>query len=239
MRPGGSSHEETLAAGIGEGPDHVADTLEAKHRVVHIERNRGHAVIGPGGAGRGEGGHGARFGNAFLQDLAVLLFAVVEQHVVIVRLVLLPFAGVDSDLANRRFQSEGPGLIGHDGHDQLADLRVFQQVAQDADKPHGGGNFPSLGAGGPLTELLKLGSLEYQLGGFAHRHVATQRAAVLLQVDNLGTVGRRPVGFTQLRLLLRNRDLESLHKLGQPGVGELLFLVRGVACLVGCPSRSP
>jgi hypothetical protein len=86
---GGAAHQEALAARIGEGPDHVADALEAEHGVVHVEGNHGDAVVGVGGAGGGEAGHGAGFGDAFFEDLAVLLFAVAEQHVGVVRRVLL------------------------------------------------------------------------------------------------------------------------------------------------------
>ena len=68
-----------LAARICEGPDHVTDSLKAKHRVVHVERNRGQAVIGVGRARGSEGSHSACFGNALLQNLAILLFAVVSR----------------------------------------------------------------------------------------------------------------------------------------------------------------
>ena len=70
-------------------------------------------------------GHGAGFGDAFFEDLAVFLFAVEEQHVDVVRLVLLPFGRVDADLADRRFEAEGAAFVGNDRHDQLADLVVL------------------------------------------------------------------------------------------------------------------
>ena len=96
---GRAAHQEALAARIGERPDHVADALESEHRVVDEERNHRHAVVRVRGAGGGERCHRARFGDALFQDLPVLLLAVIEQHVLIVRLVELPLAGVDADLA--------------------------------------------------------------------------------------------------------------------------------------------
>ncbi len=67
--PGGAAHEEATAAGIGEGPDHVADALEAEHRVIHVEGDHGHAVVGVRGAGGGKGSHRSGFGDALFEDL--------------------------------------------------------------------------------------------------------------------------------------------------------------------------
>jgi hypothetical protein len=118
---GRAAHQEALAARVREGPDHVADALEAEHRVVHVEGNHRHLVVRIGRAGGGERGHRAGLGDAFFEDLAVLLLAVEEQHVGVVRRVLLALGRVDADLADHRLQAEGAALIGHDGHDQLAD----------------------------------------------------------------------------------------------------------------------
>ena len=96
---GGAAHQEALAARIGERPDHVADALESEHGVVGEERNHLHFVVRVRRARRGERRHRAGFRDAFFEDLAVLRLAVVEEHVLIVRLVKLSLAGVDADLA--------------------------------------------------------------------------------------------------------------------------------------------
>src|SRR5271165_1267553 len=101
-----------------------------------------------------------------------------------------------------------------------------------ADKPHGGGDFSSLGTCSPLAELLQRGSLELEFRRVAVGQIATQGTATLLQVDNFRAVGGRPIGLTQLSLLLRNGNFEALDELRQAAVGELLLLVRGVAGLV-------
>ena len=72
---GRAAHEEALAARVGEGPGHVADALEAEHRVVEVEGHCGYFVVGVRGAGGGEAGHGAGFGDAFFEDLAVAFFS--------------------------------------------------------------------------------------------------------------------------------------------------------------------
>jgi hypothetical protein len=52
-------------------PGEVAEALEAEHRVVDEERDHLHAVRAVGGRRGYPGSHGAGFGDAFLQDLAV------------------------------------------------------------------------------------------------------------------------------------------------------------------------
>src|ERR1039458_4980274 len=82
---GGAAAQEALAAGVAESPDHVAYALEAKHRIVDEERHHLQPVIDVRGAGGRERRHGAGLGDAFLENLAVLRFLVVEEHFRIVR----------------------------------------------------------------------------------------------------------------------------------------------------------
>src|SRR5678816_1653664 len=95
---GRASHEEAFATGVGEGPDHIAYALESEHRVIGEEGNRLQTVVRMSGSGGGEGRHRTRLGNTLLQNLAVLSLAIVEDHVLVVRLVELSLAGVDADL---------------------------------------------------------------------------------------------------------------------------------------------
>ncbi len=95
---GGASNQEAAGTHVGCGPDQVADALEAEHRVINEERYRVDSVIRVGGAGCNERAHRAGFGNAFLEDLSVLGFLVVEQRVHVDRLVKLADAGVNTDL---------------------------------------------------------------------------------------------------------------------------------------------
>ena len=79
-------------------------------------------------------------GDALFQNLPVLGLLVVEQRVHIHRLVELAHAGVNSHLPEERFHAEGARLVGNDGHDQLADLRVAQQFGEHAHEHHRGGD---------------------------------------------------------------------------------------------------
>ena len=113
-------------------------STEARNASHQEKKLTDDSVAGIGGAGGDERGHRSGLGDPFFQNLAVLLFAVVEQHVYIVGLVFLPFSRVNTNLPNRRFETECTTFIGNDRHDQLADLRILQQMAQDAHKAHRG-----------------------------------------------------------------------------------------------------
>ena len=113
------------------------------------------AVIRISRSGRGERRHGAGFGDAFFQNLPVLRFLVVKEHLGIVRLVELPLAGVNAELPEQRLHAERARFIRNDGDHALADLRVLEQQRQHADEGHGGGNFAALRAGQRLGQRLE------------------------------------------------------------------------------------
>src|SRR5580700_9789297 len=100
--PSRATTQETLTARIAKRPDQIADALETEHRIVDEERNHLHLVVGVGGARRRERRHGAGFGDAFLQNLPVLRFLVIQEHFGVVRLVELSLAGVDAELPEER-----------------------------------------------------------------------------------------------------------------------------------------
>ncbi|KAG0919537.1 hypothetical protein G6F31_021079 [Rhizopus arrhizus] len=75
---GGAAQEEAARLHVARSPSQVADALEAEHRVIDIERQHRQAVDRIAGAGRGPGRDRTRLGDAFLQDLAVARFAVVQ-----------------------------------------------------------------------------------------------------------------------------------------------------------------
>ena len=84
---GGGADQETARALIGRRPDQVGDALKTEHRVVDVERQHRHAVIGITGRRRDPGGQGAGFGDALLENLAVARLLVVQQLIGILRLV--------------------------------------------------------------------------------------------------------------------------------------------------------
>ena len=161
VRPAVPPMQKATGALIGRRPDQIADALEAEHRVINEKRDRVDPVVGIGSSRGDERTHGAGFGDAFLQNLPVLRLLVVEQGVHIHRLVELADVGVNADLPEQRLHAEGAGFVGNDGHDQLADFRIAQQLRQQPHENHGRGNFAAVGA---LAELLKM-RFGYRLDG--------------------------------------------------------------------------
>ena len=76
-------------------PDQVADALEAEAGIEDVERQHRHAVRAVASRGGDPGGNRAGLGDAFLEDLAVLRFLVVEQLVLVLRFVELAVRRVD------------------------------------------------------------------------------------------------------------------------------------------------
>ena len=175
--------------------------------------------------------HGSGFGDAFFQNLPVYILPIRQQHVGIMRRVLLAFVRVDANLLDCRLHAEGAGFVGHDGDDEFADRRILHQSAQNSDKAPGGGDGATLGAGEPFVEEIQLRRFEGRLGNFALGKWTTERGAARLQVLHrriawIGTIEIRMLGGVS-----RQRNVEMLHEVRQALVGQLLFRVGRVASL--------
>ena len=83
-------------------------------------------------------GHRACLGDALLEQLTILRFAVGEQGAGVLGLIELPHGGVDADLAEQARHTEGACLIGDDGHDARSQRLVAQQPAEQAHEGHRG-----------------------------------------------------------------------------------------------------
>jgi len=138
---GGAADQEATGTAVACCPSQVADTLEAEHRVEDVERQHWLVVTGVRGTGSDEGAHGARFVDAFFEDLALLVF-LVEHHLVFIDwLVELADGGVDAQLTEHAFHTEGTGFVRDDRHDARTDFLVLDQLREDAHEGHGGGDF--------------------------------------------------------------------------------------------------
>ena len=230
---GGAAHEEALAAGVGEGPGHIADALEAEHGVVHVEGDGGDAVVGVGSSGGGEGGHGAGFGDALFEDLAVFFLGVAEEHLGVVGSVLLAFGGVDADGLHDGLEAEGAALVGDDGDDELADGGALEQAVEHIDKAHGGGDGAVFGAVEPILERVEGWSGEVDGRDFTRGHRTAKMVAAGEHVLDFGGVQGGAVGDAVFGSLVGDGDVEALDEGGEGVVGELLFRVGSVAGLRG------
>ncbi len=85
-------------------------------------------MIGIGRACRDERAHRSGFSDAFFQNLPILGFFVIEQRVHVDGFVILADAGIDSDLPEQGFHTKCAGFVGDDGHDELAEFGIAQQL---------------------------------------------------------------------------------------------------------------
>ena len=86
---GGAADQEAARTHVAGGPDEIADALEPEHRVEDEERDHLHAVRRVRRRGGDPRRHRAGFVDAFLQDLAGLVFAVPHQLIGVLRSVEL------------------------------------------------------------------------------------------------------------------------------------------------------
>ncbi len=229
----GAAEQKAARLHIARRPGQVADALEAKHRVVDVERHHD-AVVGAVRCGRRDPArHAAGFIDALLQNLAGLVFAVVHHLVFVHRGVELALGVVDADLAKQPLHAEGARFINQNRHHARPQRRVAQQLREKAHIGLGGGNFAPLGGG-----------LQHRLEGFQRRHgellaaalaplgqVAAQRLAALVQVAHLGRVVGRFVKGNLGQLAVGDGDVEAIPEGADVFVAELFGLVRGVFAL--------
>ena len=224
---GGGTHQEAAGARVAAGPDEIPDALEAEARVENVERQHRYAVRAVAHR-RGEPRRDrAGLGDAFLEDLAVLRFLVVEQFVAVFRIVELAHRRVDGDLPEQRLHAEGARLVGHDRHDVLAQRRVLQPLRQHLHEHHRGALLAAVGAFEEAGDRGAVGHGERGRLADALGQVAAERFAARMQVLHLGRVVGRPVKFEMRDLLVGERQREAVAEREQRRIVELLLLVRG------------
>src|SRR5210317_755909 len=134
--PRRAANQEATRLHVATGPYKVADTLETKHGVVDVERHHRDVVIGVRRASSYPRTQRTAFINAFLENLAALVLAVVHQFTCILRLVKLPLGRVNADLTEHAFHAKSAGLVRHDRYDMLANLLVPGQGCKHPNKRH-------------------------------------------------------------------------------------------------------
>ena len=202
-----ATEQEAACLHITSRPSQIADALEAKHRVVHIERHHDAVAGGVAGSCRNPAAHTARFVDTFLQDLTGFIFLVVHHLVFVDRRVLLTSGVINTDLAEQAFHAEGAGFVDQDGHHTWAEGLVTQQLRQKAHIRLGGGNLTAFG-----------GRVHHGFEGFNSRNgealiclgtavwqVPTKRLATLVQVAHLWGVVRRLIERKLRQLAVWNR----------------------------------
>ena len=222
-----ATDQEAASAHVASRPRQIANTLEAEHRVVNKERYGCNAVVGIGSRGGNPVCHAARFVNAFLQDLAGLVFLVEHQLFGILRGVELAHLGENTELAEQAFHTKGARFVRHDRHNQLADIFVFYQNAEHAHKRHGGGNFACFGTFEQYFKRRKRRNLQRCCNRFAHGYGAHYLAA-FTQIGHFQAVFRRADKRQIRQLFIGHRNVEAITEMTQCLNIDLLLLMGNI-----------
>src|SRR5439155_25973930 len=159
---------------------------------------------------------------SFLDYQTDLGIEIVKQLFAVHRLIELALGRLDDDLAEQGVQAKRARFVGDDRDNASADIFVPQQMAQQADKSHGGGRLDSRGAFKKFAKTRKRWRLERFGFDLAPGQVTTQRFAPLEQVLRFRTVGGRTVKRRIDNLLVADRDVEPGAKLSQLLLVQLL-----------------
>ena len=138
---------------------------------------------------------------------------------------------VDADLAEQRFHPERPRLVGHDRHDQPAEVLVAQQLRQQPDEHHRRRRLASFRALVEFLERFGRDRRQRFAAGLPARDEAAERLAPLQEVAGLDAVFRRPVERRLRNIRVGNRDAEPRPERTQLVFVHLLLLVRDVLAL--------
>jgi hypothetical protein len=187
-------------------------------------------VAGPGGRERP---HGPGLGDALVQDLALGVLLVGEHQVPVDGVVGHAPGRVDLEVGEEGVHPEGAGLVGDDGHDPPANVLVAQQVPDQADQGHGGGDLLLARALLELGVQLLGGQLQRARAVDPGRDRPAEGLAALQQVlVQVGVLGGPVVGrVALLQGLVGDVDAEAVAEGVEGAADELLHLVGGVAGL--------
>src|ERR1700733_5288138 len=231
----GASDQEAASAHIGSGPDQIANALESEHRVINKERNSVDSVIGIRRPRRDERTHRSGFGNAFFENLSVFGFFVVEQRVHIDWLIKLADARVDSDLAKQSFHAKSASFVRNNWHDELADLRIAQQLSQQADEDHSGCDVTAFSAFVKFLEVRFRNRGDWFSANFSFGKIASQLLAPVFHVLNFGAVLGGTIKGRIVKLIIGDRNPKARTEHFQLIIVQLFLLMGDVLALARFP----
>ena len=236
VRPAVAPADEKAARlHVARRPRQIADALEPEHRVENVERNHVDPVAGVGGGRRDPGTRGARLADPLLEDLPVARLAVEHELVGVLRLVELALVGVDSELAEQPLHAERARLVGDDGYDEAADVRIAGERGEDAHERHRGRHLAPAAALEQRVERGEIGDLERCGLAASLGQVAAQPLPAFAHVPDLGAVVGRSVERRVRDLVVRDRDVEPVAERLERILAHLLLLVGDVLAFARFP----
>ncbi len=209
-------------------PAQVADTLETEHGVVDVERDHRQIVGAVGGRRSQPGRTCAQLVNAFLQDLAFLVFFVVRNLLTVLRGVLLAVRAVNTDLTEQTFHTKGTRFVSDDRNQTVFDGRVLQHHVQGTNESDSGGDLFVL----LFQQLLEIFQLrQFQLLSEvrnAARQIAVQFFTLAVQVFVLFRTFREGDVREIFNLLVGHRHIETVADITHAVHVHFLHLVSDV-----------
>ena len=135
---GSTADQEATRLLVASRPAQIADTLEAEHRVIDVERDHRQIV----GAVRGRrcqpGTTCAQLVDPFLQNLTFLVFFIVSNLLAVLRGVLLTVRAVNTNLTEQTFHTESTRFVGDDRYQTIFDRLVLQHYVQGTNESDSG-----------------------------------------------------------------------------------------------------
>ena len=230
---GSPANQEAASLLIASRPAQIADTLEAEHRVVDVERDHRQVVGAVRGRSSQPGCACAQLVDPFLQNLAFLVFFVVSNLLTVLRGILLAVRAVNTDLTEQTFHTEGTRFVGDDRHQTIFDRLVLQHHVQGANESDSGRDFfvllfqqrAEVGQGRQLEFLSEL--------RLTSRQIAVQLLTLSVQVSVLFGTFREGYVRQFFEIGIRHRHIETIADVANTVHVHFLNLVRDVLTFSG------
>ena len=220
---------------IGRRPEAVAGALETEHRIEDVQRDHRLVVRCIRRADSSERRRRSGLVDALVQDLTFWALPVGEHQVGVDRGVELAERVVDLQCREPGVHPERTRLIRDDRHDSATDLFVAQQIFENADQCHRGGDLLLARSLGHRLQHPSGIGLECLRRCVSVGHEPAERVSSLDHVLDLGCVGSRRVVRRQVGIgfecFVADRDLGVVAERLEIVEGQLLHLVGGVTAL--------
>ena len=230
---GSPANQEAASLLIASRPAQIADTLEAEHRVVDVERDHRQVVGAVRGRSSQPGCACAQLVDPFLQNLAFLVFFVVSNLLTVLRGILLAVRAVNTDLTEQTFHTEGTRFVGDDRHQTIFDRLILQHHVKGANESDSGRDFfvllfqqrAEVGQGRQLEFLSEL--------RLTSRQIAVQLLTLSVQVSVLFGTFREGYVRQFFEIGIRHRHIETIADVANTVHVHFLNLVRDVLTFSG------
>src|SRR5699024_6877530 len=225
---GSTADQEATRLLVASRPAQIANTLEAEHRVIDVERDHRQIV----GAVRGRrcqpGTTCAQLVDPFLQNLTFLVFFIVSNLLAVLRGVLLTVRAVNTNLTEQTFHTESTRFVGDDRYQTIFDRLVLQHYVQGTNESDSGRDLFAL-LFQQRAEVLQARQLKL-LGAvrLTDRQITVQFLTLCVQIGMLFRTFREGDVRQFFDICIRHRHIETVADVTHAVHVHFLNLVRDV-----------